>query len=182
MNSLFVNNLPYDLSGEEFRAAFEQFGAVSSVNIATEFHYGTRRSRGYGFVDFVEEASLRRALAAPSEIVLKGRTLGVREARPHATITDTAVVSNLTDAVTVDALTAHFARYQPVEAKIVHAASRDRPGFGYAKFGSQQNRDQAIEALNGTNLAGATITVRPATRPFRTEEEQQSRRRKEDRW
>jgi RNA recognition motif-containing protein len=172
MNSLFVSNLPYDLSNDEFRAAFTQFGAISSVNIATELHYGTRRSRGYGFVDFVDEASLRRALASTTEIVLKGRNLAVREARPQNTITDTVLVSNLTEAVTSESLLNHFARFHPTEAKVVHAASRDRPGFGFAKFAGQQDRDHAIATLNGSTLAGASITVRPATRPFRSEEEQ----------
>jgi RNA recognition motif-containing protein len=89
---------------------------------------------------------------------------------------DTALVANLTAAVTNTSLGAHFARFNPVEVKVVHAGSGDKPGFGYAKFANEQQRDAAIRALNGSQLDGAAISVRAATRSFRSDEEQQAYR------
>jgi RNA recognition motif-containing protein len=174
-NSLFVGNLPYDLTNEELRETFASFGTISNVNIATETHYGSRRSRGFGFVDFTDAASLQRVIDH-ANFVLKGRTLTVRQARPQGQISDTALVANLTEAVTSTSLAAHFARFNPVEVKVVHAGTADRPGFGYAKFANEQQRDAAIRALNGTVLDGQAVSVRTATRAFRTEEEQQDYR------
>jgi RNA recognition motif-containing protein len=171
-NSLFVGNLPYDLTNEELRDTFASFGAISNVNIATERYYGNLRSRGFGFVDFTDAASLKRVTEHTDQFVLKGRTLTVREARPQGQISDTALVANLTESVTNTSLAAHFARFNPIEAKVVHAGNAGKPGFGYAKFANEQQRDAAIRALNGTVLDGAAISVRTATRAFRTDEEQ----------
>jgi nucleolin len=183
MASLFVGNLPFDLTNDELQGTFASFGAISNVTIATETHYGSRRSRGFGFVDFTDAASVQRVLAHTGDFQLKGRTLNVREARPQGQIVDTALVANLTPAVTNASLSAHFARFNPIEAKVVHAGTGDRPGFGYAKFANEQQRDAAIRALNGTELDGAAVTVRAATRSFRSDEEQQAyRHRRGGRW
>jgi RNA recognition motif-containing protein len=173
--SLFVNNLPYELTDEEFSAAFARFGEVSRVTIATEMRYGRRASRGYGFVDFADPASLDACLDSGAEIELKGRRLAYREARPQATLKDTAFVSGLTAATTEDALAAHFAAYGPTEVKVVHAARGDALGFGYAKFASEAERDRAIAGLNGSIFNGSPLVVRVASRPFRTDEQQQQR-------
>jgi RNA recognition motif-containing protein len=173
--SLFVNNLPYDLTEDEFRAAFVRFGAISKVTIATQMRSGRRVSRGYGFVDFADPAAVAACVASGVEIQLKGRPLAYREARPQASITDTAFVSGLTAATTEEALAAHFAAYGPIEVRIVHAARGDAPGFGFAKFASEAERDRAIEGLQGSIFEGNSLVVKPASRPFRTEEEERQR-------
>jgi RNA-binding protein Musashi len=175
--SLFVGNLPFQLTEDEFRAAFEQFGAISDAKIATEMHYGHRRSRGYGFIDFAEPASLDNCLGSGAAIVLKERELIYRAARPNPVISDTAFVSGLPVGATDQDLTNHFSAYGPIEAKIDHAASRGRPGFGFAKFANEAARDRAIAALNGSSLLESELVVRPASRPFKSEEEQRNRRR-----
>jgi RNA recognition motif-containing protein len=171
--SLFVGNLPYRLTDAEFTAAFEQFGAVTSVTIAVEVRGGRRLSRGYGFVDFADPASLQACINSGKTITLDDRVVTYREARPQPDISDTAFVAGLTAEATDQSLTGHFARFNPIEAKVVHVASRDRPGFGYAKFASQADRDRAIAGLNGSVLNGASLVVRPASRPFRDDEQQQ---------
>jgi RNA recognition motif-containing protein len=176
--SLFVNNLPYDLTEDEFRAAFLRFGAISRVTIASEVRYGQRVSRGYGFVDFEDPASLDACVSSGVEVQLKGRCLAYREARPQPVITDTAFVSGLTEAATDETLAAHFAPYAPTEVRVVHAAKRDRLGFGYAKFASEAERDRAIAELHGSIFDETPIVVRAASRPFRSDEEQRARKRR----
>jgi RNA recognition motif-containing protein len=170
--SLFVGNLPYQLTAEEFEAAFTHFGPISSVTIATEMRYGRRLSRGYGFVDFEDPASLDACLRSGATIVLKDRVLTYREARPQAVITDTTFVSGIPEEATEDDLAQHFATYRPIETHIVHAGSGGRPGFGFAKFRSEAERDAAIKGLNGTVLLGSQLLVRPASRPFRSDDQQ----------
>jgi RNA recognition motif-containing protein len=185
MKSLFVKNLPYDLTNEEFQEAFEQFGDVVGVNIATEWHYGRRRSRGYGFVDFRAPEGLRKCLESSESIVLKGRTVEFREARDRPQISDQVFISGIAAAATDASLREHFRSCNPVEARIVRPASGDRPGFGCAVFRSQADRDRAIRDLNGSVLAGGNLVVREASRPFRTEEDQREYYRvmnRGDRW
>jgi RNA recognition motif-containing protein len=172
MESLFVSNLPYDLSSDEFRAAFERFGDVAEVTIATNWYHGRRQSQGYGFVDFRDEGGLQACLDSRACIELKGRMLDYRAARPRARVTDTAFVSGLPDGISDDELLHFFNEFPPLEAKVVRGAAAGRPGFGYARFESQDIRDRAITAKNGQKLKGNEIVVRAASRPFRSDEEQ----------
>jgi RNA recognition motif-containing protein len=173
--SLFVGNLPFQLTDDEFQAAFTQFGAIAGSKIATETRYGRSRSRGYGFIDFADPSGLANCLESGVEVVLKDRLLAYREARPTPEIKDTAFVSGLPAGATDEDLASHFASYSPIEAKVVHPGSAGRPGFGFAKFETEAARDEAIAGLNGSTLLDAELVVRPASRPFRTEEEQRKR-------
>jgi RNA recognition motif-containing protein len=172
MESLFVGNLPYDLSSEEFQAAFERFGDVADVTIATRWNQGHRQSQGYGFVDFRDEDGLQACLDSGERIELKGRLLNYRAARPRASVTDTIFVSGLPEGIGDDELLRFVNEFRPVEAKVVRGAAGGRPGFGYARFETQDMRDRAIAAKNGQKLNGQELVVRAASRPFRSDEEQ----------
>ena len=166
--SLFVGNLPYHISNEEFRAAFEHFGPIKSVNIAKK---GYNWSLGYGFVDFESNAGLDNALAHPGEVYLEGRQLNYREAqeRRQGRLELQAAVLHVPNSVTNDQLLAHFAGTGCTDGKIVHRGRDGTPGFGYVAFTTKEQRDAAIRAKNGTQLGGAIIEVKEAHRPF-TEE------------
>jgi RNA recognition motif-containing protein len=172
MGPLFVANLPYNLSLEEFRAAFEEFGEVADVTIATRWYPGHRQSQGYGFVDFRDEGGLQACLESGARIELKGRVLTYRAARPRASVTDTVFVSGLPEGIGNDELLRFFNEFPAVEAKVVRSAVGHRPGLGRARFESQDMRDRAITAKNGQKLNGDTLVVRAASRPFRSDEEQ----------
>ena len=49
---LFVGGLPLNVTNHEFRTFFEQFGAI--LDPVVMFHRDTHRSRGFGFVTFVD--------------------------------------------------------------------------------------------------------------------------------
>jgi RNA recognition motif-containing protein len=174
MKSLFVKNLPYDLTPDEFKEAFEEFGEITGVNIATEWRYGRKRSRGYGFVDFKDAQSLTKCLESGDTITLKGREVEFREARDRPRLTDQVFVSGLVSTVTDASLMEHFRKHKctPKEVKIVRPQSGDRLGFGYAMFEDEAGRDKAIEIMNGTMLETKPLVVREASRPFRNDEEQ----------
>jgi hypothetical protein len=53
---LFVGGLPPDIAQEEFRAFFAQFGAI--VDSVVMFDRETCRSRGFGFVKFLNAVSM----------------------------------------------------------------------------------------------------------------------------
>jgi RNA recognition motif-containing protein len=73
---LYVGNLSFNSTEEEIKAAFGQFGEVTSVTIIKDRDTG--RSRGFGFVE------MENADAAVAQLNGKdfgGRTLTVNEAR-----------------------------------------------------------------------------------------------------
>lgn len=166
--SLWVGNLPYRISREEFQEAFEQFGEVKSVTIARR----DGRSSGYGFVDFASDEALDNCLSSSQEIVLGGRVLEYREARPRAAAPGQelqAAVLQIPNSVTDDQLLDHFQSAGAVSGHIVHHGRGPNLSFGCVTFASKDARDHAIATMNGSNLAGSRIVVKEVTRPFKPE-------------
>lgn len=77
---LYVGNLPYSVRDESLRAAFEQYGAIASATVIMDRASG--RSKGFGFVEFENDADADAAVAAMNGTELEGRQLVVNEARP----------------------------------------------------------------------------------------------------
>lgn len=68
---LFVKGLPQTCSNGQLMAVFSKFGSVDKAFILFDHASGT--SRGFGFVEFLDEAAVNRALATP--VVIDGKTL-----------------------------------------------------------------------------------------------------------
>ena len=81
MNSkLYVGNLSFNTTEADLRTAFEQFGSVTDVHVATDRETG--RARGFGFVTFSTAEESKVATEKMNGVDLDGRTLTVNEARP----------------------------------------------------------------------------------------------------
>ncbi|HWR00435.1 MAG TPA: RNA-binding protein [Chlorobaculum sp.] len=79
--NIYIGNLPYNVSEEDLRDAFSQFGQVQSANIITDKFSG--RSKGFGFVDMPNDGEAREAIEQMNDKDFKGRTIKVNEARPR---------------------------------------------------------------------------------------------------
>lgn len=77
--NIYAGNLPWDLSEDDLRKAFEAFGQVESVRIITDRYSG--RSRGFGFVEMSNKEEGDAAIADLNGKDLKGRAIKVNEAR-----------------------------------------------------------------------------------------------------
>jgi RNA recognition motif-containing protein len=81
MMNIYVGNLSYQVSNDELREAFEQFGEVSSANVVMDKLTG--RSKGFGFVEMPDRAGAEEAIKQLDGAPLKGRNIRVNEARPR---------------------------------------------------------------------------------------------------
>lgn len=79
--NIYVGNLPYNLTEDELRAAFSEFGEVSSVNIIMDRMSG--QSKGFGFVEMPDNSEADEAIKALNESALNGRNIKVNQARPR---------------------------------------------------------------------------------------------------
>jgi len=79
--NIYAGNLPWGLSEEDIREAFEAFGEVVSVKIIQDKFTG--RSRGFGFVEMPNQEEGEAAIAALNGKDLKGREIVVNQARPR---------------------------------------------------------------------------------------------------
>ena len=80
MKNIFVGNLDFGATEDQLRAMFESYGAVQRVSIKTDRDTG--RSRGFAFVEMINEAEAERAISALNGTKLGGRPLNINEARP----------------------------------------------------------------------------------------------------
>ena len=79
MKNIYVGNLTFDVTVDEVRELFSQYGTVSKAQLVTDRETG--RPRGFGFVEM--DSGGEEAIAALNGKQLKGRALTVNEAKPR---------------------------------------------------------------------------------------------------
>ena len=79
--NLYVGNLSYDMSEENLRTEFAEYGEVQSAKIITDKFTG--RSRGFGFVEMTSDDEGKKAMEELNGKDVEGRQLVVNEARPR---------------------------------------------------------------------------------------------------
>lgn len=79
--NLFVGSLSYNTTDDGLKQHFEQIGEVASARVITDRDSG--RSKGFGFVEFVDEANNQKAVDALDGKELDGRQIHISLARPR---------------------------------------------------------------------------------------------------
>jgi cold-inducible RNA-binding protein len=79
---IYVGSLPYDVTEDELKQAFQGFGSVESVNIVKDKFTG--KSKGFGFVQMPSKEEAEAAIDGLNGKEFKGRTLSVNKARPKS--------------------------------------------------------------------------------------------------
>ena len=77
---IYAGNLSYNVSNEDLRAAFAQFGTVDSADVIMD--RATGRSKGFDFVEMSDATEAKAAIEGLNGKDLDGRNLNVNEARP----------------------------------------------------------------------------------------------------
>lgn len=78
--NLFIGSLAYSTTDDSLKAHFEQIGEVASARVITDRDSG--RSKGFGFVEYVDEANNQKAVDQLDGKELDGRAISVGLARP----------------------------------------------------------------------------------------------------
>lgn len=79
--NIYVGNLSYDISDEDLRMAFEDYGQVESAKVIKDKYNG--QSKGFGFVEMPAKAEAEAAIKSLNDKELKGKSMSVSEARPR---------------------------------------------------------------------------------------------------
>ena len=79
--NIYVGNLPYSVTEDDLRAAFADFGEVSSANVITDRMSG--QSKGFGFVEMPSDSEADEAINALNDSAFNGRNIKVNQARPR---------------------------------------------------------------------------------------------------
>lgn len=79
--SIYVGNLSYQVTEEELKTVFSDYGTVSRVQLPTDRETG--RPRGFGFVEMESEDQEAAAIEALDGAEWMGRDLRVNKAKPR---------------------------------------------------------------------------------------------------
>ena len=78
--NIYVGNLSWQMTDEDLRSLFEQYGLVTSAKIVKDKVSG--RSKGFGFVEMPDDAEAQNALSTLYDSEVLGRKIIVNEAQP----------------------------------------------------------------------------------------------------
>ena len=77
--NIYVGNLSYNCSDEDLKTLFSEYGTVETAKLIVDRDSG--RSRGFGFVEMVNENEAGNAVSSLNNTEHLGRTLKVNKAR-----------------------------------------------------------------------------------------------------
>lgn len=80
-NKVYVGNLSYNLTSEQLGQLFSEAGEVTDATVISDKYSG--RSKGFGFVEFANEADAQKAIEMFHDKEVEGRKLVVNVARPR---------------------------------------------------------------------------------------------------
>ena len=78
--NIYVGNLVFDVSEDDLRGAFEQFGEITEVRLIMDKFSG--KSKGFGFIEMPSKEEALKAIEEMNGKEFKGRDLKVNEAKP----------------------------------------------------------------------------------------------------
>jgi len=81
VKNLFVGNLSWSVDDEWLYREFEEFGEISAARVMMDRDSG--RSKGFGYVEFVDAASAAAAVAAKKGGEIDGRVINLDFATPR---------------------------------------------------------------------------------------------------
>ncbi len=79
--SIYVGNLNYEVTPEELKSVFQEYGTVNRVSLPTDRETG--RPRGFGFVEMGSDEEETAAIECLDGAEWMGRQLRVNKARPR---------------------------------------------------------------------------------------------------
>ncbi|HFE65179.1 RNA-binding protein [candidate division KSB1 bacterium 4484_188] len=77
--NIYVGNLASDVTDQDLRSAFEEYGVVETVTILKDRY--TNESRGFGFVEMRIKTEAEEAIKKLDGSEMKGKSIIVNEAR-----------------------------------------------------------------------------------------------------
>ncbi len=79
--NIYVGDLDYGVTEDALKAAFAEFGEVSSVNIVKDSFSGV--SKGFGFIEMPDNSEADRAIKALNGSLLEERRIKISQAKPR---------------------------------------------------------------------------------------------------
>ena len=79
--NLYISNLSYNISDEDLRQLFADYGEITSAKVIMDRETG--RSRGFGFVELSDDELAKKAIEELNQASDDGKVINITEARPR---------------------------------------------------------------------------------------------------
>lgn len=76
--NIYIGQLPYNVSEDELKEIFTEYGEIASLNLVKDRFSG--QSKGFGFIDMPNNSEADQAIKALNKTMLKGREIKVNQA------------------------------------------------------------------------------------------------------
>ncbi|ETI26586.1 hypothetical protein G647_03364 [Cladophialophora carrionii CBS 160.54] len=175
--NLFVGNLSWNVDEEWLKSEFEEFGEIAGVRLITNRDDG--RSKGYGYVEFVNAADATKAYDAKKGTDLDGRPLNIdyanakKDAKEKQQVrgqrfgdqlsepSDTLFLGNLSFEATEDDVYNLFSPFGTATGVRIPTNPEDGSvkGFGYVTFASVDEAKAALEGAQGSFIKNRPVRI-----------------------
>ncbi|KAB5520747.1 hypothetical protein DKX38_025066 [Salix brachista] len=153
--SLYVGDLETNVTDSQLYDLFNQVGQVVSVRVCRDLT--SRRSLGYGYVNYSNPQDAARALEVLNFTPLNGCPIRVmyshRDPSNRKSGAGNIFIKNLDKAIDHKALHDTFSAFGNIlSCKVATDSSGQSKGYGFVQFDSDEAAQKAIEKLNGMLL------------------------------
>lgn len=165
--SLYVGDLDVNVTDSQLYDLFNQLGQVVSVRVCRDLT--TRRSLGYGYVNYSNPQDAARALDVLNFTPLNNRPIRIMYSHRDPSIRKSGqgniFIKNLDKAIDHKALHDTFSTFGSIlSCKVAVDGSGQSKGYGFVQFDSEEAAQKAIEKLNGMLLNDKQVYVGPFLR------------------
>ncbi|CAH8274395.1 unnamed protein product [Arabidopsis lyrata] len=165
--SLYVGDLDVNVTDSQLFDAFSQMGPVVSVRVCRDL--ATRRSLGYGYVNFTNPQDAARAIQELNYIPLYGKPIRVMYSHRDPSVRRSGAgnifIKNLDESIDHKALHDTFSVFgNIVSCKVAVDSSGQSKGYGFVQYANEESAQKAIEKLNGMLLNDKQVYVGPFLR------------------
>ncbi|KAF8117461.1 hypothetical protein N665_0010s0038 [Sinapis alba] len=165
--SLYVGDLDANVTDSQLFEAFSQMGQVVSVRVCRDL--ATRRSLGYGYVNFTSPQDAARAIQELNYIPLNGKPVRVMYSHRDPSVRRSGAgnifIKNLDKSIDHKALhDTFFAFGNIISCKISVDSSGQSKGYGFVQYETEESAHKAMAQLNGMLLNDKQVFVGPFLR------------------
>lgn len=165
--SLYVGDLDQSVTDSQLYDLFNQLGQVVSVRVCRDLT--TRRSLGYGYVNYSNPQDAARALDMLNFTPLNGKPIRIMYSHRDPSIRKSGsgniFIKNLDRGIDHKALHDTFSAFGNIlSCKVATDPSGQSKGYGFVQFDTEEAAQKAIKELNGMLLNDKQVFVGPFLR------------------
>ncbi|CAH9078127.1 unnamed protein product [Cuscuta europaea] len=165
--SLYVGDLESNVSDSQLFELFSQVGQVVSVRVCRDL--STRRSLGYGYVNFANASDAGRAIELLNFSPLNNKAIRImyshRDPSLRKSGTGNIFIKNLDKSIDNKALCETFSSFGNIlSCKIATDSNGQSKGYGFVQYSNEEAAQNAIDKLNGMLMNDKQVYVGPFLR------------------